>query len=134
MRLSERDQMIDALATDRANETLSIRVLAWRLGRSRSIPYPHGMQTPLERVAVRTVAITDQIFRRAVPWKRFGDLASNPFSGGMRCDINRDDQSPVDRNNDQRKERAQIGRRNNEQIERGNSLLSVPKRSSGLTR
>jgi hypothetical protein len=80
------------------------------------------VKAPLEGLTVRAVAVTDQIFGRAVPWERLGDLARNPFGGGMRRDIDRDDQPSVDGDNDQGKEYAQIDRRNYKKIERGNTL------------
>jgi len=41
----------------------------------------------MERFAVNAIAIMQQITRRAIPGKRFGDLSGGPFGCGMRRHI-----------------------------------------------
>ena len=67
----EHNQMIRALATDRADQAFNISVLPRRMERRRSVPDPHRSHASLEGNAERSVIVTNEIFRLAVPWKRF---------------------------------------------------------------
>ena len=58
-------------------------------GRDWSVPDSHFVKAPRERLTVRAVAITDQVFWRAVPWERLSDLARNPFGRGMSGHVDR---------------------------------------------
>jgi hypothetical protein len=80
MRRVEHDQVIRALASDRADQAFNISVLPGRTERRGSVPDPHCSDTSLERDAIGSVIVANEIFRRAVPRERFGDLARQPLS------------------------------------------------------
>ena len=100
MRLSECDQVVDALATDRANQPFCKRILPRGTSGDRPIADPHRVNAPLECLAIGAIAITDQILRCSNPWERLGDLPSNPIGGGMRRDIDREEQPAIDANDE----------------------------------
>jgi hypothetical protein len=85
----EHQQMVRALAPDRANQALDVSVLPRRSERCGSVPDPHRPDASLEYDAKCFVIVANEIFRRAVPWKRFSDLPRQPLrrrtlSGGRR--------------------------------------------------
>jgi len=61
MSLAEHDDVIKTLPPDRADEPLRIPVLPWRPSRDRSIPYAHRVKPPEECIAIRAVAIANDI-------------------------------------------------------------------------
>ena len=75
----ENDQMINALAPDRPDQTLNISVLPGRAERGGPIPDTHRSHASFERDAKCSVIVANEILRYAVPWKRFGDLARQPL-------------------------------------------------------
>jgi hypothetical protein len=68
----EHDQMIRALAPDRADQAFSISTLPGRAERLGPIPNPHCSQTSLERDAKCSVIVANEIFRCAILGERFG--------------------------------------------------------------
>ena len=77
----EHDQMIRALAPDRADQAFSISILPGRAERGGPIPDAHRSYAGLECGAKCSVLVANEIFRCAVPRKRFGDLACQPLGG-----------------------------------------------------
>src|SRR5271165_3746515 len=75
----ENDQMISTLAPDRPDETLNISVLPGRAERDGPVPDTHRSHAILERDAKCSIIVANEISRRAVPRKRFGDLACQPL-------------------------------------------------------
>ena len=75
----EHQQMVRALAPDRANHAFDVSVLPRRSERRGPVPDPHRPDTSLEHGAKCFVIVANEIFRRPVPWKRFGDLARQPL-------------------------------------------------------
>ena len=69
----EHDQMIRALAPDRANQAFSISILPGRAERG-PVPDTHRSHTSFERDAKCSVIVANEIFRCAVPRERFGNL------------------------------------------------------------
>ena len=100
MRLSKRDEVVDALAKYRADELFGKRILPRGSIANRPVTDPRRLKVPRERLAVSTVTITDQVPWRRLPGEHLGDLASNPFGSEMCNNIDRNDQSAVDADND----------------------------------
>src|SRR4051794_31515461 len=73
------DHVIEALTSDRADQSFSIAVLPRRSRRCRSVANAHRANAARKRVAVSTVAITNKVLWRHIPAAGFGDLLSNPF-------------------------------------------------------
>ena len=67
----EHDQMIRTLAPDRADQAFSISILPRRAERRGPVPDPHRSHTSLERDAKGSVIVANEIFRCAVPGKRY---------------------------------------------------------------
>jgi len=75
----EHDQMISALAPDRADQAFSMSVLLRRAERNWPVPDAHGSHPSLERAAKCSVIVADEIFWRRIPRECFGDLARQPL-------------------------------------------------------
>jgi hypothetical protein len=75
----EHEQMIRALAPDRADQAFNIPILPGRVVRRGPVPDPHCSHTSLECNTECSVVVANEIFRCAVPRKRFGDLARKPL-------------------------------------------------------
>src|SRR6188472_2256582 len=74
MLLAEDDHMIEALASDRADESFAIAVLPWRSRRCRSVANAHRSDAARKCLAVDPVPITDEIVWRALPTTCLRDL------------------------------------------------------------
>ena len=96
MPLSQRHDMIEALAPDRSDQPFNMTVLPRRAWRDRPIPDAHGSQPACDRNTVGGVTIADEIAWRLVPWEGFGDLSGDPFGGRMCGHIDPDEPSPPD--------------------------------------
>src|SRR6516165_12031665 len=79
--------MVEALASDRADQTFNMTVLPRRAWRDRAVANAHGSQSPGDRGAIRGVAVTDEEARCLIPWECFGDLAGDPLGGWICCHI-----------------------------------------------
>jgi hypothetical protein len=64
MALAKYNHMIEALASDGADQSFSITVLPWRSRRCRSVANAHRANAARKRLAVDTVAITNEVVRR----------------------------------------------------------------------
>src|SRR6188472_1767085 len=76
MLLAEDDHMIEALASDRADESFAIAVLPWRSRRCRSVANAHRWDAARKCLAVDPVPITDEIVWRALPTTCLRDSGS----------------------------------------------------------
>ena len=88
----ENEQMIRALATDRADQAFNIPILPGRAVRRGPVPDPHCSHTSLECNTECSVVVANEIFRCTVPGKRFGDLVRQPL--GRRIAGHREPQQP----------------------------------------
>jgi len=79
MRLAQDDEVIDALAPDRADQPFGKAILPRRRRRDRLISYAHGPQSACENDAVDPIPIPDEISRGIIPRKCLGYLMRNPF-------------------------------------------------------
>src|SRR4029079_8750048 len=84
MPLAEHDHMIEALASDRADQSSSIAVLPWRSRRFRSVANARRANAPRKCLAVDAVAIANEVIRHRLPPASLADLPSDPFAG-WRC-------------------------------------------------
>jgi hypothetical protein len=84
MLLAEYDDMVKAVASDRADHPFTISVLPWRSRRGRTIPNAHRPKSPDDNIAICAISITNDISRRLIPAKSFGELTSDPFGTRMR--------------------------------------------------
>src|SRR6266516_7979628 len=75
----ENNQMIDALAPDRPDQSLNMAVLPGRAERRGPIPDSHRSHASFERTAKCSVIVANEILRCAGPGEGFGDLACQPL-------------------------------------------------------
>src|SRR5947209_14369723 len=75
--------MVEALASDRANQPFNMTVLPRRAWRDRPVANAHGSQPPGDRGAIRGVAVTDEVARRLIPRECFADLPGDPLGGWL---------------------------------------------------
>src|SRR5882757_2600618 len=85
MPLAEHNNVVEALPSDRTDESLSKSVLPWGTWRRRSIANAHRSKSSDEDLAIGTVPIADQIAGNLFPTAGFRDLICDPFCGRMRC-------------------------------------------------
>jgi hypothetical protein len=84
MLLAKYDDMVKAVASDRADQPFTISVLPWRSRRGRTIPNAHRPKSPDDNIAICAISITNDISRRFFPTEGFSELASDPFSIRLR--------------------------------------------------
>ena len=95
MPLAEHNHMIEALASDGADQSFSIAVLPRRSRRCRSVANAHRANAARKCLAVDTVAIANEVVRHRFPPAGLADLPSDPFRGRRPCDANPKDSSAV---------------------------------------
>src|SRR3954449_5276044 len=83
MPLTEHDYMIEALASDRADQSFSVTVLPRRSRRCRSVANAHRANAARKCLAVDTVAITNEVVRHRFPPAGLADLPG--YSCVARC-------------------------------------------------
>ena len=79
MRLTKYDNVIQALATDRADQPFGKAILPRRGWRSRLAPDAHGAQSVRDDAAVDPIAIANDVLRGIIPRKRLRYLTRNPI-------------------------------------------------------
>src|SRR3982074_1774710 len=79
MGVAEDDDVIEAFPADRADQSLRMPVLPGGPRGRWMITDAHGNKTPGDGVAVRPVAVADDIIWRLVPGEGIGDLAGDPL-------------------------------------------------------
>src|SRR3954451_19099582 len=84
MTLAEHDHMINALASDGADQSFGTAVLPWRSRRCRSVANAHRANAARKCLAVDPIPITDEVLGRALPTACLGDLPGDPFGSRMR--------------------------------------------------
>src|SRR5512133_2173505 len=88
MPLGEHDHMIEALASDRADQSFSVTVLPRRSWCYRSVANAHRANAARKCLAVDTVAFTNEVVRHRFPPAGLADLPGDPFGGWRCCDVN----------------------------------------------
>jgi hypothetical protein len=87
MALVQSDHMIEAVASQGSDEPLDERVLPRTSWCAEDLLDPHAVNPPLKCATVDRIAISKEVFRRAVPWEGFDDLLGCPLSSRIRGDI-----------------------------------------------
>src|SRR5689334_24078956 len=95
MPLAKHDHMIEALASDRADESFSVAVLPGRSRRCRSVANAHRANAARKCPAVDTVAITNERVGHRFPPAGLVDLPGDPFGGWRCCDADPKNSSAV---------------------------------------
>ena len=111
--------MVDALASDRSDQSFGEAVLPRRAWRDGFVTDAHGSQSAPDGSAVDLIPITDQVARGLIPRECLRDLARNPFRGRMRCDVDPDEVSAGQSHDDEDIEQIEANGRGNEQVHGG---------------
>ena len=116
MTLVENDDVVEALATNRADEALNIGRLPRRAVCSQHLLDTHVLDSLLEKRTVDAVAISNHEPRYCVIGKRLYDLLSRPLGSRMRGNIEMDDLPAVMTHHHKGEEYAKRGRRDGEKV------------------
>src|ERR1700730_8802147 len=106
--------MVDALASDRSDQSFGEAVLPRRAWSDRFVADAHGAQSVPDGSAVGSIPITDQVARRLMPRECLRDLARDPVRGRMRCDVDPDEISAGQSHDDEGIEQGEAKGRGNE--------------------
>ena len=102
MEFSENDQVIGALASNRADDSLSVRVLP---GGSRSgddLSYAHSLNSCMEVGSIDRIAVAEEIAgNQGVARKGLDHLLRRPLGTGMRSNVEVNDTPAVMGENDE---------------------------------
>src|SRR3954470_18444314 len=86
MPLAEHDQMVKALAPERADQSFGMAVLPRRSRCGWSVANAHCAKAASECLAVDPITISNEVLRRTVPATCLGNLPDYPFGRRMCCD------------------------------------------------
>src|SRR5450756_1014928 len=122
--------MIHALAPDRPDQPFGKAVLPRRGWRGGLVPDAHGAHSACDNAAVDPIPIAGEVARRLIPREGLGQLACNPFSRWVCCDVDPDQVSAVQTDDDKRIEQVEANGRDNEQIHGSNVRCMVPQKGA----
>src|SRR5271155_1763914 len=111
--------MVEAVASNRADQPLNMTVLPWRTGCDGPVSNAHGSHATYGRGAVDGVAVTEQVARCLIPRERLSDLLGDPLGRRMCRDVGPDEPSPLQAQDHHAVEKLELDGRNDEQIDRG---------------
>src|ERR1700682_2099340 len=87
MRLAQDDEMVNTLAPDRSDQPFGKAVLPRRGWCSRLVPGAHGAESACDDSSIVLIPIADEVLRSFAPRKCLGQLARDPFCGGVCRDV-----------------------------------------------
>src|SRR5216684_8755308 len=111
--------MVDALASDRSDQSFGEAVLPRRAWSDRLVADAHGAQSVPDGSAVDLIPIADQVARGLIPRECLRDLARDPVRGRMRCDVDPDEVSARQPHDDEGVEHIEGNGWGNEQVHGG---------------
>src|SRR6266568_5905025 len=88
MAFTEDQDMIQAFAAKRPDQTFNVRVLPRRPRGDRAVTNPHRSHSIREGLSVSTIIVTDQIARRRLPRECLHDLRASHSAVGCRVTAN----------------------------------------------
>jgi hypothetical protein len=106
--------MVDALASDRSDQSFREAVLPRRAWSARFVADAHGSQSIPDGNAIDLIPIADQVARGLIPRERLCDLARDPAGGRMRCDVDPDEISAGQSHDDEGIEQVEAKGRGND--------------------
>lgn len=116
--LPQDQDMVEALASDRSDQSFSMAVLPWRSRSDGPISNAHGWQPTCDDGTVGAVAVTDQEAGCLILRKGFGDLPGDPLCGRVRCHVGPDESAPLQGENHQSIKKSEADSGNDEEINR----------------
>jgi hypothetical protein len=118
----DHDDVIEAFASNRADEALGERILPWRPRGDEDLGHPQAFHAPDERVAVDGVPIAKQVPGRCLFRKAVDQLASGPRGRGVVGNVDMDEFSTVVSKDHEPEEQAEGERRDNEEVDGDNVM------------
>src|SRR5262249_55433347 len=115
--LAENDDMFQALAPDRADESLREGILPRAMWRRENLLDPHALSAMSELLTVDSVTITEEIGWCGVVWEGVDDLLGGPVGGGVLGHIEVDDPPAVVGEHDKHEEHPQARGGDREEVE-----------------
>jgi hypothetical protein len=118
MALGDNDDVVQALASHRANEPLGERVLPGAVRGRDDFTDPHPLDALAKRVPVDAVATAEKITRRRIVPERVDELPGGPGGGGMLGDVEVNEAPAVVGEHDEDEEDAEPSSGHGEEIDR----------------
>jgi hypothetical protein len=135
MTLAEDDDMVQALAPDRADEPLREGILPRAVRGRENLLDPHALHAVPKLLAVDLVTIAQKIGGRGVVREGVHDLLGGPAGGGVLGHVEVDDPPAVLSEYDEDEEDAEASGRHGEEVDRDQVADMVgEERSPGLRR
>ena len=119
MRLIEHNHMIEQLAADRADEPFDVGVLPERAWGADNLFDAQVFDSPLERLAVNTVAITHQKPRGRIERECFDDLLRRPLGRRVRRHVEMHSAATVETQHHETVQKPECSRRHDKEIDGG---------------
>jgi hypothetical protein len=116
--IAEDENVIQALAPDRADEPFREGILPRALRRRKHLLDPHALQAAPKWLTVDAIAVAEEIGRRGLVWKGIHDLLSGPGGRGMLGHVEVNDTPAMVREHDENEEDAQARGGDGEEIDR----------------
>src|ERR1700730_8149198 len=108
--------MVDALASDRSDQSFGKAVLPRRAWSDRFVADAHGSQSMPDGNAIDLIPIADQVARGLIPRECLRDLACDPLRARICCDVDPDEISAGQPDDDEGIEQVEANGRSNEQV------------------
>ena len=118
MAFVEDDDVIQALSTNRSDQTLDVWILPGRSPSGDNLFNSHVGYAILELVPVDAISITNQEPRRRIIGKRLNHLLTRPRSRWMSGDVEMDNHPAVMSQDDEGEQYAESSCRNGEEVDR----------------
>ena len=111
------DHVIDALASDRANQTLDIGILPGRARGGEHLFDCEAAYPAAKLGAIDFVAVVQEITRCLLPGKRLNHLLSRPPACGVFGDVEVDDLPTLETQNEEYVQNSKSERRDGEKVD-----------------
>ena len=104
---AEHDDVIEAFASNRADDPLGEGILPGRAWGDEHLTNPHRLGSPCERSAIDSIAITEQVGRSRIVWACLDDLPRSPGCRWMVRDVDMDEFTAVVAQDDEHEEQTE---------------------------
>ena len=125
MPFAEHDDVVEAFASNRADQPLGIRVLPRRMRRYDCLPDLQGLRLTRKSLSIDLIAVPDQIPGRTLHCARLEQLARGPFRGRMLGDIEMYQPAPAVRKHHAHEEDSKRCGRHREEVQRDEVRCAV---------
>ncbi len=122
------DQVVQAHASDRADDAFHIGILTRRSGRRHDLFDVHGLDRGPEGSAIGAITVSDHMSRRTVPGQGLPQLLGDPQGSGMGRDPEMRDPASLMAKHDEDEEHGEAHRRHDEEVHRRQAPNVVPKK------